>query len=138
MRRVRLAIVACVSMLAVALSAVPAQAVTDPVARAGTSAVSHPELMGSRAAAMCPSGSRCIYDDDYGDVLLLAGLRCGEHNLVGGRFQNTINFVDNNSTANMYLDILRADGSWQEYAHVRPWERHRIYTNEIDRIRIYC
>lgn len=138
MRRIVLAIVACVSTLAVALAAVPAEAATDPAARAATSAVPQQEIGRTRAVDVCAYGHQCFYDDSYGNDQLFTAARCGEHDLRGGRYQNKINFVDNNSSAHVYLDIWRNAGYWEPYAHVGPWGLEAIWTNDIDRIRITC
>jgi hypothetical protein len=139
MRRLRFAVIACVGMLALALSAVPAQAATDPVARAATSTVSQLDRGQGRAAAWeCPYGYSCYYDDDNGLVPLTPPLRCGVHDLRGGPYQNKINSVFNNSSAWVYLDIWRNAGYWVEYARIRPNEKVTIYTNDIDRIWIVC
>lgn len=136
-RRSAMAIVACVSMLAMTLSAVRADAATDPVAQAATSTVSQQELGGEQVAG-CPAGHQCFYDDSYGYDLLFIAARCGEHDLRGGEYQNKINFVDNYSPAHIYLDIWRNAGYWELYAYVGPWGLERIWTDDIDRIRITC
>ena len=138
MRRIVLMIVAGVSTLAMTLTTVPAEAATDPAARAATSAASQREIEGNRAVDVCAYGHQCFYDDSYGNDLLFTAARCGEHDLRGGIYQNRINFVDNNSTADVYLDIWRNAGYWEPYAHVGPWGLERIWTNDIDRIRISC
>lgn len=126
-----------VGMVAVTLPAVPAEAATDSVARAATSAVSQQDLRRNQAAG-CPAGHQCFYDDSYGNDLLFIAARCGEHDLRGGIYQNKINFVDNYSPAHIYLDIWRNAGYWELYAYVEPWGLERIWTDDIDRIRITC
>jgi hypothetical protein len=131
-RRFAMAVVASLGALAAGLSAVPAEAATS------SAPASRQALGANRVVDWCDYGHQCFYDDSAGNIRLFTAARCGEHDLRGGGYQNRINYVDNNSTAHVYLDIWRNAGYWQEYAHFGPWQFGIIWTDDIDRIRIVC
>jgi hypothetical protein len=132
-------VIVVIAALSMTLSAVPAEAATNPAAQAATSAVSSQELGSKQADDQCYYGEQCFYDNPDGTGLLFRAARCDEHDLRGGPYQNKINYVINWSSADIYLDIWRNAGYWQQYAHIGPWDSgERIWTDDIDRIRLDC
>lgn len=111
------AVIACLSVPAVLLSAAPAQA----------------------DGWDCPEGYSCYYDGFDGQNRLFRADRCGPHDLRGGPYQNRINSVhNNNGSKGVHLDIWKNVGGWTVYDYIHPYEWRNVPSNDIDRIRIEC
>jgi len=94
MRRIKWVVVAWVSVLAVALSAVPVGAAASPVPPAGTST----DFTVKKLAPgdwNCTNGYSCYYDYLNGQGKLFTAARCGTHNLMGGPYQDKISSIAN-------------------------------------------
>lgn len=125
-QRIKATVVACVSLSAVALSAAPAGAAeTAP---------------GQARAWECQPGFSCYYDSHYGENWLFNAGRCGEHNLLGGIYQNRISSIYNRGNGTVRVYRLRTTG-WEQMASIAVGRSQSFLgeqENEIDRIVIGC
>jgi hypothetical protein len=133
MRRIVLAIVACVSVLAVALSAEPA-AGADPADQAG--------LMSTSKAAggyeRCPAGYSCYFDgyDGTGEMGM-APRGCDYFDLQNDPWQNRISSIWNRGSAKVFVYTGRGT-SFDVHGWMPVGQRGNFGTNDIDGILVGC
>jgi hypothetical protein len=140
MRRIRLTVVVCVSLMAMILSAAPAGAAAEPVSPAGTSTARQLEKRDPVGVPAwdCASGYSCYYDLTEGRNKLFTAARCGEHDLRGGVYQNRISSIANYGNGKVWVYIWRNAGYWELHGWVEIGSRGSFYTDDIDRIVIDC
>lgn len=121
MRRISMAVAAGASALALLGSAAPAGAA-------------------AARAYECQQGFSCYFDYSNGTGWLFNAGRCGEHDLVGGIYQNRISAIVNHG--NGAVDTYRWTAAGWRYINTVPVGYTSRYTggyeNEIDRIVIAC
>jgi hypothetical protein len=142
MRRIKLALVACVSVLAVALSAAPAGAAADPVPPASTSKDFRLDKLGPGVARAweCQPDFSCYFDLTYGRNWLFNAGRCGEHDLMGGIYQNRISSISNRGHGIVWVYTWSSSG-WQLKGWIPIGYQGSFFgtlENDIDRIVIDC
>jgi hypothetical protein len=130
MKRIILAIVAGVSVLAVALSTAPAAA-ADPAAL----------TFSSKAATSyddCPAGYSCYFDglNGTGDFFY-PNSGCGYIDLLGTGWDNRISSIYNRGSSKVFVYTGRG-ASFDVHGWMPIGQRGNYFTNDIDGILVGC
>ncbi|BBH67758.1 hypothetical protein ACTI_44430 [Actinoplanes sp. OR16] len=130
MKRIMLTLVACASVLAVALSTAPAAA-ADPTGL----------RMSSRAAAGyedCPAGYSCYFDGLNGTgAFIYADHGCDYYDLAGSGWDNRISSIYNRGSSKVFVYTGRGT-SFDVHGWMPVGQRGNYNTNDIDGILVGC
>jgi hypothetical protein len=141
MSRIVLVIAACVSTLAVALSATPAGAAANPASKTDTPTVSEQERHGTaRAAAWdCRAGYSCYYTGLDGTGAKWEAPGCGTYYLDGTQWQNNLYSIDNRGSGRVEVYNRIGTNQYDRKGWVDPGQQGNFHQNiSADMVKILC